>query len=265
MSAHSHLRPSPGLAGATASVRRPSVSRLLTRIGCCTVAAALYGAAASAGVRLPGHPVLLTGRSALGRAIRVVIRGNPKALHRILVVGCIHGDECAGTAIAGWLEHARPEPNTRLWIVENLNPDGYAARSRVNGRGVDLNRNFPWHWHAAGRPGDPRYPGDHPLSEPESRFAARLIERIRPQISIWFHQHLGVVDDSGGSLILERRLARLVALPLVRLPRYPGSATSWQNHLYPNTSVVVELRSGTLTRAQAARYGDAVLDVLGPT
>lgn len=210
------------------------------------------------------HAVLkVLGRSALGRPIHLVERGRPRGRTRILVVGCIHGDECAGVAVARWLEQAKPEPNIRLWIIENLNPDGYAARTRQNGRGVDLNRNFPWHWRPLGHPGGLHYAGPQPLSEPETRLAASLIRHVRPGITIWFHQRLGIVDNSGGSLALERRYARLVGLPLVRLTRYPGSAASWQNHLYPNSSFVVELPPGPLTATQAARYGDGILDLTG--
>jgi protein MpaA len=68
---------------------------------------------------------------------------------------------------------------------------------------------------------------------------------VRPQISIWFHQHLDVVDESGGDVRVERRFASLVRLPLRRLTRYPGSATSWENHTFPGTtSFVVELPAG---------------------
>jgi hypothetical protein len=54
---------------------------------------------------------------------------------------------------------------------------------------------------------------------------ARLITRIRPSVSIWFHQPYGVVDESGGSVSIERRFARLIGMPRHRLPRYPGSAS----------------------------------------
>jgi protein MpaA len=187
--------------------------------------------------------------------------GPQRASTRVLVVGCIHGNECAGIRVVRWLEHRRRPRGVDIWTIEDLNPDGFSAGMRQNAHGVDLNRNFPWHWRRIGRPGSPEYSGPHPLSEPETRFVAGLIEQVEPQITIWFHQALGVVDESGGRIGLERRYARLVGLPLRRLPRYPGSASSWQNHLYPNTSFVVELPAGPLSPTAAARYGAAVLEL----
>jgi protein MpaA len=132
-------------------------------------------------------------------------------------------------------------------------------------RGVDLNRNFPFGW----RPlGGLEYSGPHALSEPESRAARNLIRRTAPDITIWFHQPFDLVDRSGGDPAIERRYAQLVRLPLVGLRRYPGSASSWQNHTMPgSTAFVVELPatvSGALVRraahsvlALAAEYGGA--------
>jgi protein MpaA len=71
---------------------------------------------------------------------------------------------------------------------------------------------------------------------------------LRPRLSIWFHQHLGLVDESGGSVAVERRFARAVGLPLRRLTRYPGSVVSWENHAFPGTTAfVVELGPGALS------------------
>jgi protein MpaA len=184
---------------------------------------------------------------------------NPRS---VLVVGAIHGNESAGLSITRLLAAERPRPERLLIVLGALNPDGVAAGTRQNADGVDLNRNFPWRWRLLGVRGDLQYSGPRPLSEPEARAARRLILRRRPAITIWFHQPLGVVDESGGSLAVERRFAALSGLPLRRLPRYPGSAASWQNHRLPKTTAfVVELPPGRPTRHATARYADAVADL----
>jgi protein MpaA len=234
----------------------------VVRRGCAVVllvfalAAPVTAAAATRDVRV--MRTLALGRSAHGRVIRAVEVGDPDERRKLLVVGCIHGNEPAGIAVARALERSQPLANADLWIVEDANPDGVAAGTRFNGRGVDLNRNFPWHW----RPirGDPlHYSGTRPLSEPESRLLARLILSIRPEISIWFHQALDVVDESGGSVAIEREFARAVGMPLERLPRYPGSVASWENHVLPlSTAFVVELHAGALTEAETDRFVHAI-------
>ena len=231
----------------------------MTRVGLVALLAlALVGSAAGGG----GPHRLQLGNSAEGRAIEAVEVGDPAAARKVLVVGCIHGNECAGVAVVRRLEQMAPPKGVDLWLVESLNPDGRAAGTRVNARGVDLNRNFPVGWQRLGGVFDS---GARPLSEPESRIAYRLILRLRPAVSIWFHQHMSLVDGSGGDAALERRFARLVGLPFVPLARYPGSATTWENHALPGkTAFVVELRAGALTAAQAARYAAAVLAVSRP-
>lgn len=206
------------------------------------------------------------GRSLHGRPIKVLERGDPDAPIRELVVGCIHGNEPAGIGIAEQLESVPLPREGDLWIVEDANPDGVAAGTRTNGRGVDLNRNFPWQWRRHGYPGDPHYSGQHPLSEPESQLLARLILRVRPDLTVWFHQPLGLVDESGGSLAVEREFASLVGLPLRRLPRFPGGATDWQNARFPGTTAfVVELPAGTLDQPGDHLYANALVSLLRST
>jgi protein MpaA len=200
------------------------------------------------------------------RPISVFVRGDPDSPAKELVVGCIHGNEPAGIAIADRLESLSPARDTGLWIVPDANPDGIAADTRTNADGVDLNRNFPWRWRRRGRVGDPHFSGPRALSEPESRLLAALIERLRPRVTIWFHQPFTVVDASGGNRRVEKRYASLVGLPLRRLPRYPGGATDWQNARFPHTTAfVVELPPHQLSPRAVLRYARAATALLRPT
>jgi protein MpaA len=201
---------------------------------------------------------LTIGRSVQGRPIDAVETGDPGAPLKVVVVGCIHGNETAGIAVARVLASRRPPAGVDLWIVPDMNPDGVAADTRDNANGVDLNRNFPWSWRPAPREMG-EYPGRHPLSAPESRAVYALLLRLEPRLVVWYHQPLGVVDESGGSAVLEQAYSLLVGLPLKRLPRYHGSATSWADHRFPgSTSFVVELPPGPLGAAAARRHADAV-------
>ena len=225
----------------------------------CVLALALV-AIGNAGAADPtGRRTIVLGRSVDGRQIVAVETGDFDESRRALVVGCIHGNERAGIAIAKRLVRQTPPAELDLWIIPVLNPDGAAAGSRGNARGVDLNRNFPWRW----RPlAGVYYSGRQPLSEPESRVAYRLISDLNPQVSIWFHQHLDVVDESGGTITLERRFAQLVGLRLARLPRDPGSVVDWENHRdAASTAFVVELPARTLGPSTASRFAHAVLAV----
>jgi protein MpaA len=204
---------------------------------------------------------LVLGRSVQGRAISAIELGDPASPRKALVVGCIHGNECAGLAIVRRLEQLGPETGVDLWIVPEANPDGHALDQRQNAHGVDLNRNFPWHWRPL--PRGTYYSGPRAASEPETRIMLRFLRRIHPTISIWFHQHMRLVDESGGDVSVERTFARLVGLPLWSLPRYPGSVTSWENHHFADTTAfVVELPAGSLSPAAADRYADAVRAVI---
>jgi protein MpaA len=192
------------------------------------------------------------GHSVQGRAITVTRVGDPDTTHRILVVGCIHGNEPAGRGIVETLGRSSPAPGTQLLLVRDLNPDGFAHHVRTNAHGVDLNRNSPEHWAGAGA---------RPWSEPETRAIRDLILRERPALSIYYHQPFGLVDvPEGGRPQAARTYAELTGLPLRRLSRRPGSISRWQNvRVQPGSAFVVELAAGPLPAALRLGHVAAVL------
>ncbi len=112
-----------------------------------------------------------------------------------LLIGGVHGDEPEGVILGQecerWLTHTQQAgliPSDRPWIIiPCLNPDGVAINQRVNGRGVDLNRNYPASNWSPEFSKDRYYPGPYPASEPEIQALVRLIEERKPQLIIHFH------------------------------------------------------------------------------
>lgn len=205
---------------------------------------------------------VLLGRSVDGRAITATEIGDPDSPARTLIVGCIHGSEPAGIAIVRALAVGQVPSEAALWLIPDLNPDGVAAGTRDNAHAVDLNRNFPYRWQPLGPPGSLNYAGPRPLSEPESKLAAAMVRLLRPRLTIYYHQHLDVVDDSQGSRWIERRYAHAVGLPVYSLTDYPGSAAGWQDHVLGPTAFIVELPAGTLSRRQVQAHVHALMAVL---
>jgi len=204
----------------------------------------------------------LVGHSVQGRRIVAHELGDPAAARKVLVVGCLHGNECAGIAVVNRLRRLGQLEGVDLWLVPDANPDGHRARTRGNAHGVDLNRNFPHRWK---RLRGLFYSGPRPASEPETRALMGLIRQLRPAVTIWFHQHLNMVVLTRRNPGLERRFARLAGLRAGYLPPYRGTATGWSNANFPGTTAfVVELPAGSLTATATARVARAVRIVAAP-
>ena len=224
------------------------------------LAAAVSALAPAPGGAAP--PITPAGRSVLGRPLVAVHRGRAGSARRVLVVGGLHGDEPAGRRVTRLLARRTPPLGVGLWVVGDLNPDGTRRATRTNARGVDLNRNFPHRWRPAGRR-DRYWPGPRAGSEPETRWAMRLVRAVRPHVTIWLHQPYGLVNlTPGADPAVVRRYARRAGLPARRLPRYRGTVAGWQNRTFPGTSAfVVELPAGRPSAAVIRRHAAAVLAV----
>jgi murein peptide amidase A len=212
---------------------------------------------------VPAPRIERLGRSVQGRPINVVRVGEPAAPRKVLVVGCIHGDEPAGRAIVDVLRAGAAPPGVELLLVRNLNPDGFQRHTRQNAHGVDLNRNSSQGRRFLGPPGSRFYAGPRAFSEPETRAIRALILRVRPAVTVWYHQPLGLVDrpETGGDAI-SRAYARASGLPVHPLAPRPGSMSRWENvRVRPGSSIVIELPPGRLSDADARRHAEALLAV----
>ncbi|MDX6668728.1 MAG: murein peptide amidase [Solirubrobacteraceae bacterium] len=220
-------------------------------------AAAVSAALCSLAASTPAATRVVIGRSVDGRPIVAWSFGSDRARRKILVVGCIHGNECAGLAITSALRRARVPEGVQLWLAPEMNPDGAAAGTRQNARGVDLNRNFPYRWQPINNP--IFFSGPHPVSEPETQAAIALVRRIRPAVSIWYHQAMDLVDMPGGDRGLARRYAEVAGLRPTCLTFLSGVETAWSDHTFPGTtSFVVELPAGQVGAGAVQRHLRAV-------
>lgn len=114
-----------------------------------------------------------------------------------LLIGGQHGDEPATVRLLESF-HARylggPEiADTPTVIIAPANPDGLIYGTRVNARGVDLNRNCGFNW----RPTADEPPGPSPWSEPEICALRDFILGWQPAKIVSLHWALAEVDADG--------------------------------------------------------------------
>ncbi len=150
---------------------------------------------------------------------------------RILVYSMFHGDEFpAGSVARYWMERLSTiDPRSSWRIVPIVNPDGVRNKTRVNGRGVDINRNLPtkdWeklalkYWKERESKKKRRFPGNEAGSEQETRCVMNHIENFRPDFIISVHTPYGLLDFDGPQKQIRPRFHNL---PWKRLGHYPGS------------------------------------------
>lgn len=152
---------------------------------------------------------------------------------RILFIGGIHGDELSSVSVTfKWLNtlNAHHSGSFDWHFVPLANPDGLMRRpaTRVNANNIDLNRNFMpaeaeltplEYWKQRAKMRKRYYPGQAPLSEPESKMIHKLIEEYRPNVIVSVHAPHGMLDFDGD----KQPPQRLGPLYLRHLGTYPGS------------------------------------------
>lgn len=197
-----------------------------------------------------GQGANIIGLSVASRPIEVYTFGEGE--REYLIVAGIHGGYERNTiGLANELiryinDHPEIIPeDVTLHIIRNMNPDGEARASgvdgRVNNNGVDLNRNFPTeNWVADwNRDGcwiyRPTTGGAYPGSEPETRTVMSFIASHDIQAVISYHSAaLGVfpggVPWEADSIRLAKALAKATGYPYPPLDtgcEYTGTLADW--------------------------------------
>lgn len=232
--------------GSSPSGQMAWCNRLLPRLPGVSKASCLTsGFQPSGAISAQGFPILV-------RSIPVKADRKPAGhVARVLLLGGIHGDELTSSSIVfQWLTDLERTAGSGIdWFVAPVvNPDGLLARNptRTNANGVDLNRNFPlpeWrqaydYWVKTGK--DPRrFPGNAPLSEPESRWVDQQIARFKPDFIVSIHAPYALVDFDGPSPPLPP--VRLGELLFRRIGVYPGSLGNYGGVINGIPVVTVEL------------------------
>lgn len=190
--------------------------------------------------------------------------GNAKG-NCTLFLGAVHGDEPPTTYVLFRLAnyiHDNPLlfKDMCIIIAPLVNPDGFFSRpqKRVNGNGIDINRNFPTRdWTSqAHRQWQKKYnrnkrynPGKKAASEQETAFQVALIKRFKPQKILTLHSPLGFYDYDGPSSDLDSfeqwldTISKETRHPLKKFGYFPGSLGNYAGHERNIFTLTLELRS----------------------
>ena len=163
----------------------------------------LIGLAIASALAASGDRAVI-GSSYEGRPIEAHTLGTGSTV--IAVIGGIHTgpEEESVHIVEALLAHFRGNeaqiPDTiSLVFVPNANPDGYERGTRVNARGVDLNRNWPTEdWQPAAVHGDRVVDaGSRPLSEPESAALYDYLLEVGPLYVLSYHAYAALIENNG--------------------------------------------------------------------
>jgi protein MpaA len=164
----------------------------------------------------------------------------------------VHGDEITPIKFCWDLMNEMKQNKNlqdKLVVVAPLvAPDSFFKKrpTRTNGRGVDVNRNFPtadWKsdalkkWKQNLKSDKRKFPGEKPASEQETIFQMNLILRYKPNKVITVHAPLSMLDYDGPSLkaepgrtagmLLEQMSSKASGYKVSKYPVFPGSLGNW--------------------------------------
>lgn len=204
----------------------------------------------------PSFSVETIGTSVNGAAIEAYRFGS--GTKRYLVVGGIHGNEYGVDVGSALVSRLKSDPSlvpsdTEIDVIPLANPDGRAADTRANARGVDLNRNFPSkNWSSKLAKGDRTKlsGGASAGSEPETQALIKYLDRGFSGV-LSLHSKGGIVDyDGPGGDVVAKRVSARIGLPISHVAYQPsvrGSMGIYVPEKYSLPVITLELKSSELS------------------
>ena len=171
---------SPAQAQTSSGIAKVSLPR-----DCATIVAGGVGYREST----QADEVRVIGTTAQGRPITAEHWG-PQAGPQILVIGQIHGDECAPAFLVQELRQ-NPVTSKGVWLIPTLNPDAMELFTRLDSKQRDLNRD------------------GYTVKAPETRALLDFTVRIKPALTIHVHSPYQWVGQYNGGAA--QRLASSIA------------------------------------------------------
>lgn len=216
-----------------------------------------------------------SGFSTEGRPLVYSEFGNPKTLNVTLILATVHGDEITpayiGIKLAQWIkDHESELKESHVIVVPLVNPDGFyrQPKTRMNARGVDVNRNFAtqdWsdglkRWKTKYKADPRRNPGDAPRSEKETLFQEDMIRQFRPQKIMSIHSPLNHMDYDGPTSLSLKRFPGQYVKECLRLQKelkakstgyFPGSLGNYAGRELGIPTITLELPTADAGKAEA--------------
>lgn len=189
----------------------------------------------------------------------------------LFVLGGVHGNEPEGVIAALGLMSRFAESfpfQLRATVVPQFNIDGVIAGTRVNGRGVDLNRNLPtkdWDPKAF----TPKYlPGPFANSEPENQALTRFLRDEKPDFVLSLHSWHPVLNVNEQAPGLCRRftdrIAAFTGYPIADTIGYPtpGCLGTYAGFELGIPTLTYEIERGLKAPAIFSRHVPAILEAM---
>ncbi len=195
--------------------------------------------------------------SDLGTPLVWTVFGNENdaaAKDNVSIIMCgVHGDEITPVKFCWDLinelkKDSHSYQDKIVVVVPLVAPDSFfkVRPTRTNGRGVDVNRNFPtldWkkyalkRWKHSLKSDKRKFPGAKSGSEQETVFQMNLVKRYKPNKVISVHAPLTLLDYDGPSLkavsgksaqdLLNQMSNKAAGYKVSSYPIFPGSLGNW--------------------------------------